>query len=343
MENRFIPNSTDIFNEPVRSRKLVSVIVPAYNEEGNIAQLEQELNEATDGLPYDFEFVLVDNNSKDQTGQMIKNICRRDPRWKYIKFSRNFRVESSIAAGYKYAQGDAMIVLYSDLQEPPHMIPLFLQKWSEGYDNVYGVHTKRIGDSAIFSSIVKLAYRLVNWCSDTPIPEDTGDFRLISRRVRDALEQCGDYHRYTRGLIAWLGFPQIGVPYERRSRTKGKSNSNIFVYWSYFSNAITSFSMTPLRAFSLLGIIACLTGLIILSLSAWLAYADQSEAFNVFITGLCVFLSGVQFAGIGALGEYVGRTYTEVKNRPLYIVEETANVAESSANYLHRQVDLASR
>jgi dolichol-phosphate mannosyltransferase len=343
MNNQFIPSSTDIFDESHPSQRLVSIIVPAYNEQDNIPPLEQELREATDGLPYDFEFILIDNDSKDRTGSLIKEICQRDHRWKYIKFSRNFHVEASIAAGYRFAQGDAMIVLYSDLQEPPYMIPTFLKKWSEGYDIVYGVHSKRLGESTLFSFVVKVAYRVVNWCSGDRIPEDSGDFRLISRRVRDALNQCGDYHRYTRGLIAWLGFPQIGVPYERRQRTKGKSNSNFSVYWTYFSNAITSFSLVPLRAFSLLGGATLVLALFTLLLSACLAASQHQSSFSVFLVGLILCLGALQFLGVGALGEYVGRTYTEVKHRPLFIVEETVNISDSRQVSLQDRVDLTLR
>jgi dolichol-phosphate mannosyltransferase len=139
-------------------------------------------------------------------------LCARDERWRYLRFSRNFTVEMSITAGYHFAQGDAMIVLYSDLQDPPDVIPRFLDKWQEGWDVVYGVRTHRPGDPAWRNASVKLAYRLIAWSAEMPIPKDTGDFRLITRQVRDALDQCGETNRYMRGLIAWLGFRQTGIP-----------------------------------------------------------------------------------------------------------------------------------
>src|SRR5277367_3058341 len=179
----FAPDSTDIFDVGKEENKpLISIVVPARNEERNIVRLEQELLEATNGLPYRFEFIIIDNSSSDNTPALVKAICARDQRWKYIRFSRNFTVEGSIAAGYHYASGEAMIVLYSDLQEPPSMISAFLEKWREGYDVVYGVHTARHGETALFSYMVHLAYKFVNWCSEAPIPENSGDFRLISRR-----------------------------------------------------------------------------------------------------------------------------------------------------------------
>jgi len=325
----FVPDSTDIFEVGREDRKpLVSIVVPARNEERNIARLEQELNEATNGLPYRFEFLVIDNSSSDSTPALVKAICARDKRWKYIRFSRNFTVEGSIAAGYHYASGDAMIVLYSDLQEPPSMIPAFLQKWREGYDVVYGVHTARHGETALFSYIVHLAYKFVNWCSEAPIPENSGDFRLISKRVRDAFEQCGgDYHRYTRGLIAWLGFPSVGIKYERRPRLEGRSNSDFSVYWAYFSNAITGFSMTPLRFFTLLALISGILTAFLIVAAGFSFLTQMKVAGCVFgFAALQIGIAALQFFGIGMLGEYVGRTYTEVKQRPLYIIEESANL-----------------
>jgi polyisoprenyl-phosphate glycosyltransferase len=326
----FVPDSTDIFDgEREHGKQLISVIVPARNEERNIARLESELNAATKGLPYRFEFIIIDNSSKDRTGAMVKAICARDSRWKYIRFSRNFTVEGSIAAGYHYASGDAMIVLYSDLQEPPDMIPVFLSKWKEGYDVVYGVHTARHGETALFSFIVHLAYKFVNWCSEAPIPENSGDFRLISRRVRDAFEQCGDYHRYTRGLIAWLGFPSAGIKYERRPRLEGKSNSDVSVYWAYFSNAITGFSMKPLRFFTLLALISTvITVAFTFGAIECLVTHYTSAGLVLSFAALSIGLAALQFFGIGMLGEYVGRTYTEVKHRPLYLIEESVNVSQ---------------
>ncbi|PYS50872.1 MAG: hypothetical protein DMF68_05980 [Acidobacteria bacterium] len=151
---------------------LVSIVIPALNEEGNITRLEKELLAVVNTLPYRFEFIVVDNSSTDQTGELFKTICARDPRWKYLRFSRNFTVEMSITAGYHYSSGDAIIVLYSDLQDPPDVIPKFLEKWREGYDVVYGVRTVRTGDARWRNRAVKIAYRLIGWFSDVPIPND---------------------------------------------------------------------------------------------------------------------------------------------------------------------------
>ncbi|MHB8627839.1 MAG: glycosyltransferase [Aggregatilineales bacterium] len=301
---------------------LVTLVIPARNEADNIERLEREVLTITDPLPYTFEFIVIDNSSVDMTGSLVKAICERDPRWKYIRFSRNFSVEMSITAGYHFASGEAIIVLYSDLQDPPDVIPRFLEKWQEGYDVVYGVRTVRPGDPKWRNLAVKMAYRLISASAEIPIPADAGDFRLITRRVRDALESVGEYNRYMRGLIAWLGFRQIGIAYERQPRKAGKSNAPFWNIFFFAFNAITSFSLKPLRAFTFLGFI-----LIGVSIVAALAYALLS----IFghpppgITTLIVlsFLGiGLNSLGIGILGEYIGRTYSEVKHRPLYIIDE---------------------
>jgi polyisoprenyl-phosphate glycosyltransferase len=327
------PNST---GGAAAQLPLVSLVIPAYNEEANIPRLESELNEAIKDLPYRFEIILIDNHSTDSTGRLIKAICERDSRWRYILFRRNFHVESSIAAGYHFAKGEAMIVLYSDLQEPPSVIPQFLKSWQEGFDIVHGVHTKRVGEQFLFSILVKCAYRFVSWCSETPIPPDAGDFRLISKRVRDALEQCGDYHRYTRGLIAWLGFPQTTVNYVRQPRLAGKATSNFSIYWRYFSNAITSFSLKPLRLFSVLGLASFAVSALLVLLSLSL-HGDREMLLFTALAALQFFIGALTFLGIGFLGEYCGRTYTEVKHRPLYIIQEVVNIQNSAVNYTEAQ------
>lgn len=307
-------------------RPLVSIIIPARNEAENIPRLERELLAVVDPLPYRYEFIVVDNDSSDRTGELVKALCERDRRWKYLRFSRNFTVEMSITAGYHFATGDAMVVLYSDLQDPPEVIPRLLEKWREGYDVVYGVRTIRPGDPKWRNALVHVAYRLIQWSADVPIPTDAGDFRLVTRQVRDALEECGEQNRYMRGLIAWLGFRQISVPYERRPRKAGVSKAPFWELLFFVFNAITSFSLKPLRLFTFLG-----GATIVVSVMAAVAYAV------LFIIGspppgittliILAFLGiGINSLGLGILGEYLGRTYWEVKRRPLYVVRESFNL-----------------
>lgn len=305
---------------------LITIVVPALNERENIGPLEKELTEALEGLPYEFEFIVVDNGSTDGTDAAVKEICRRDARWKYVRFSRNFGVEASITAGYRLASGDAIVVLYSDLQDPPQFIPAFLEKWREGYDVVYGVRTVRPGDARWRNTVVKLVYRAISALAEVPIPKNAGDFRLISRPVRDALESCGEYNRYMRGLIAWLGFRQTGVGYERRPRRAGKSKAPLGGLVIFALNAFTSFSVKPLRVFSLLGF-----GLLAISLLAVPVYAflyvtgDPPPGVTTLIV-LALLGIGVNSLGIGVLGEYLGRTYEEAKRRPLYVIADSVNM-----------------
>ena len=305
---------------------LISIVIPAFNEEGNIARLESELLEAVGRLPYRYEFIVVDNHSTDRTSDLVKAICARDPRWKFIRFSRNFTVEMSITAGYHFASGDAIVVLYSDLQDPPGVIPRLIEKWREGYDVVYGLRTVRTGDPAWRNLSVKIAYRLINWFSDVPIPKDAGDFRLISRQVRDALEQCGESNRYMRGIIAWLGFSQVGVLYERRPRQSGRSKAPFWPTLYFTFNAICSFSLKPLRLFIFFGF-----GMVAASVLGILVYTSlffigsPPPGITTLIV-LSFFAIGINSLGIGILGEYLGRTFVEVKQRPLYVMEEAVNL-----------------
>jgi dolichol-phosphate mannosyltransferase len=277
-------------------------------------------------LPYRFEFLVVDNHSSDGTGALVKDICKRDQRWKYLRFSRDFTVEMSITAGYHYARGDAIVVLYSDLQDPPDVIPRLIEKWREGYDVVYGVRTVRPGDPRWRNVAVRLAYRWIAWLADIPIPTDAGDFRIISRRVRDALNQCGEYNRYMRGLIAWLGFRQTSIQYARRPRTAGASKAPFWDLVFFVFNAVTSFSLRPLRLFTLFGF-----GLVVVSVIAAFVYAllflIGSPPRGITTLIVLAFLGiGLNSLGIGILGEYLGRTYAEVKQRPLYVVQEAVNL-----------------
>ncbi|MBI2094595.1 MAG: glycosyltransferase family 2 protein [Candidatus Omnitrophica bacterium] len=302
------------------------MVIPALNEEGNIPRLEREVMEVAGRLPYDFEFLVVDNASTDRTGELVKDICRRDSRWKYIRFSRNFTGEMSMTAGYRFASGDAIIVLYSDLQDPPDVMPRLIEKWLEGYDIVYGVRTARPGDPAWRNLAVKAAYRLIRYFSDVPIPENAGDFRLVTRQVRDALLRCDERNRYLRGLIAWLGFRQIGVPYERRPRQTGVSKAPFWDLFYFVFNAISSFSLKPLRIFTFMGFGLLLASILACVFYLYLALHGTAPQGIPTVILLLVAAIGLNSLGVGILGEYVGRTYSEVKQRPLFLVSEAVNI-----------------
>lgn len=314
--------------KPDTEPTLISIVIPARNEAANLERLEKELCTVVNPLPYAFEFIVIDNSSTDQTGPKVKAICDRDARWRYLRFSKNFSVEMSLTAGYHFAKGEAIIVLYSDLQDPPEVIPAFIEKWKEGFDVVYGVRTVRPGDPTWRNALVKVAYRMIGWFSETPIPNDTGDFRLITRQVRDALEECQEYNRYLRGLIAWLGFRQTGVTYERRPRTAGKSNAPFFDIFLFTIRAITIFSVKPLRVFSLLGILVVALSVIASLIYSWLWLIGSPPPGVTTLIVLGFLGIGINSLGIGVLGEYIGLIYSETKSRPKYILQETYSLAE---------------
>lgn len=305
---------------------LVSIVIPALNEKENISRLETELTNALAGQGYEFEFIVVDNGSTDGTDVAVKDLCRRDSRWKYVGFSRNFGVDASITAGYTLASGEAIVVLYSDLQDPPQIIPVFLAKWREGYDVVYGVRTVRPGDARWRNAVVNVVYRAISALADVAIPKNAGDFRLISRPVRDALESCGESNRYVRGLVAWLGFRQVGVQYERRPRTAGDSKAPLGHLIVFTLGAFTSFSVKPLRVFTLLGFsLVALSFLAVPVYAALFLTGDPPPGITTLII-LALLGIGVNSLGIGVLGEYLGRTYAETKRRPLYVIADSINL-----------------
>ena len=310
---------------------LVSIVIPARNEQDNIGPLEQELGESLAGLPYDFEFIVIDNGSTDGTQALVKALCARDPRWKYIRFSRDFGVEASLTAGYKVASGEAIVVLYSDLQDPPQVIPRFLEKWREGYDVVYGVRTVRPGDAKWRNGMVKIVYKLIAASADVKIPQNAGDFRLISSRVADALDRCHESNRYMRGLIAWLGFEQTGVEYERRPRAAGESKAPIGYLIVLTLNAVTSFSVKPLRMFVYFGFALLALSLLAAAVYVLLFLTGSPPAGITTLIVLALLGIAINSLGIGVLGEYLGRTYAETKHRPLYVISDAVNIDVAEA------------
>ncbi len=316
-------------------RPLISIVIPAMNELDNIGPLEAELKSTLADLPYDFEFVVIDNGSTDGTDVAVKAICERDPRWKYVAFSRNFGIEASLAAGYKMASGDAIVVLYSDLQDPPQVIPEFIEKWQEGFDVVYGVRTIRPGDAKWRNGLIKVVYRAVAALADVSIPKNAGDFRLISRRVADALDECNESNRYTRGLIAWLGFRQVGIEYRRRPRTAGESKAPIGSLITFALNAFTSFSIKPLRVFTFMGFALLAISVLAVPIYVFLYLTGDPPPGVTTLIVLSFIGIGINSLGIGVLGEYLGRTYAETKRRPLYVIAEAVNL-ETEALVLGR-------
>jgi dolichol-phosphate mannosyltransferase len=303
-------------------RQLLSIILPARNEEENLAPAFEELTAVLSDLPCRYEVLVIDNDSDDGTAAVAAELCERDRRWKYVKFSRNFGVEASIAAGLRFARGDAALVLFSDLQDPPDLIPEFFRRWREGHDVVYGVLRRRAGDPLWRRGAARLGYWLIGKLAEVPITPNATDFRLLSRRAIDALNRLDERHRYLRGLAHWIGFRRCAVPYDRRPRTAGRSKAPLSCMLSVFANALTGFSVRPVQVFSLSG-----AGLLVISVCLTIAWLAGAEPWGM--TGLHLLLLGnltALLVGLGIVGEYVARGYMESKRRPLYLVESTINL-----------------
>jgi transketolase len=314
----------------LNARKLLTLIMPARNEATNLPRAYAEVTAVMSPLAYDYEVLVIDNDSNDRTGQVAADLCARDSRWRYIKFSRNFTVEASIAAGLRFARGQAAMVLFSDLQDPPALIPEFLQKWEEGYDVVYGLLRHRCGDPWWKKLSAWLTYRLINLMADAVIPANATDFRLLSRRAIDALNQFEESNRYVRGCAHWIGFKQYGISYDRRPRTAGKSKAPLFYLFNFAVNAITCFSIKPLQIFSYAGALAFL-GTVCLALIHLISYLFAFTVPGLTTTYLLLLANlAVLLLGFGTLGEYIGRIYVETKRRPLFLIERTINLDNNS-------------
>jgi dolichol-phosphate mannosyltransferase len=310
------------------SDKLISIIIPAYNEEGNIEEVHRRVTAVMESLPHRWEAIIIDNHSTDGTQAVSEAICERDERWRYIRFSKNFTAEISLAAGIRHARGDAIINVFSDLQDPPELIPELISQWEAGNDVVYGI-VRRRSDSGLGKRLAaRFAYWLIHRLSDCRIPPNAGDFRLISRPVADALNAIREHDRYLRGLVHWVGFRQSGVPYERAERQWGETKAGFWWCIGFALNAIISFSAKPLRLASYFGIAVCAISLLLAALYIVLWIAFEPPAGWTTIALLLIFHMGVQALFIGIAGEYLARTYGESKSRPLWVIEKTVNVAD---------------
>jgi len=315
------------------SEPSVSIILHSYNEEANLSELYRRLNESTSELSdYEFEFLLVDNCSSDATPSLARDFVDRDPRWRFVRFSRNFGAEVSLAAGLHYAQGDAVIFMATDLQDPPELIPLMISKWREGFEVVYG-KLKRRSDSRYLKTLgARIAYWLIYRLSDVKIPPDATDFRLVARPVVETLNRCGERNRYLRGLVHWVGFRRTDFEYDRAERKAGRSTANLFFCLKYALNAVIAFSPVPLRLATYLGLFATLVGiagitiytLVYLLVNSGMLHVTPPPAGWTTLVLLVLLFSGLQSTFMGLLGEYLANVYQEVKRRPLWVVHEMA-------------------
>ncbi|MCZ7573036.1 MAG: glycosyltransferase family 2 protein [Ardenticatenaceae bacterium] len=302
---------------------MYSIIVPIFNEEGTILELARRLSGVMDSLDGSAEVVFVNDGSGDNSLALLHAVHRQDPRFKVINFSRNFGHQIAITAGLDYAQGDAVIIIDADLQDPPEVIPELIARWKKGYEVVYAIREKRIGETWFKEWTARTFYRLIRRITNVDIPLDAGDFRLMDRQVVETLRGMRELHRFMRGMAAWVGFRQTGVPYVRQARFAGETHYPFQKMLKLALNAITSFSYFPLQLATYAGFTLATISLVfiiivvILRLSGMQAFLGQATTLIAVL-----FLGGVQLLSLGILGEYIGRIYEEVKHRPLYIVAD---------------------
>lgn len=310
---------------------VVSILAPVFNEEPVLPELYRRVRQVMDATPYAWELVLVNDGSRDRSAEVIRQLHEQDSRVKGISFSRNFGFQVAVTAGLDYARGRAVILADADLQDPPEVFPRMLEKWEEGYDVVYGVRASREGETWFKVLTAKLFYRLIYRITDVEIPLDTGDFRLMDRRVVNAVRRMPERNRFLRGMVPWIGFRQVGIPYERRARYAGESKFNSVRQMLPFAiDAITSFSYMPLQLATYMGFGLAGASLIAIVIVIVLRLFGPSSPLVGQATTLVVvlFLGGVQLISLGIIGEYLGRIYDEVKGRPLYLIDETWGYGE---------------
>lgn len=306
--------------------KLISIIVPCYNEQEVFSETYARLTEtfaALDASRYSYEIIFVNDGSRDNTMLQIQDAVARDSRVKGINFSRNFGHQIAITAGLDNCKGDAAVVIDADLQDPPQVILEMIQKWEEGYDVVFGKRRERAGESAFKLLTAKWFYRFINRLSDVDIPLDTGDFRLMDRKALDQFLSMREVYRFVRGMVAWIGFRQTFVEYDRESRFAGETKYPLKKMMRLASDAILSFSNTPLKVATLIGFLTSIGAFIGILYALYMRLVAE-----IFVEGWTLLMISVLMIGgiillvLGIIGEYVGRIYGEIKRRPLYIISD---------------------
>lgn len=309
--------------------KKISVIVPMYCEEKTVDECYARLTNVLKNIEnYEYEIIFINDGSQDKTLEMLIEIAKQDNQAKIISFSRNFGHQAAVTAGLKHVTGDAIVILDSDLQDPPEAIPEMLKLWEAGNDVIYGKRKKRKGESAFKLLTAKLFYATLNALSETEIPKDTGDFRLVDRRVVDSINLLPEHHKFLRGLFSWVGYQQIPYEYERQERFAGKTKYPFRKMVKLAGDGILSFSTKPLKLVGVIGMLSLILSFLIL------IYAILSFAFkwNHLIPGwtsimlTVTFFAGVQLLSIWIMSEYIARIYDESRHRPQYIIDKTYNL-----------------
>ena len=310
--------------------KTITILIPAYNEELVLDKLYsrlQTLSETTQN--YAFEFLFVNDGSRDKTLDIIKTFAKKDPRVSYVNLSRNFGKEIAMIAGIDHAQGDALVIIDADLQDPPELIPSMITFWEQGYDDIYAKRQSRLGESWLKKFTAQTFYRILQKSTSIPIQRDTGDFRLLDKRCIEALRQIRESQRYTKGFFSWIGYNKKEITYVRDARAAGTTKLNYIKLINLAIDGITSFTTAPLRISTVFGMLVSLSAFvyILIIIIRVLLYGVDVSGYPSLMAAI-LFLGGVQLLSLGIIGEYIARIFNESKQRPLYLVEEYHHVKD---------------
>lgn len=320
---RFKPNQPAPEPRAAARPSLLSIVVPAFNEEESLADFHRAVRRAMRDLGQPFEVVFVNDGSRDGTLAMMKALRERHPNTTIVDLSRNFGKEIALTAGLDHATGDAVVVMDADLQHPPEVIADFIAGWREGYDVVYGVRRTRRDEGLLKKAATRAFYRFMQATGATPLEPDAGDFRLLSRKAVDAVTHLRERHRFMKAVFSWIGYPSLAVPFDVAPRAQGKSKFNFWRLWNFSIEGVTSHTLVPLKASTYLGFaVACfafLNGAYFIAKT--ILFGDTAPGFPTLIV-VILFLGGIQLMVLGVIGEYLGRVFNETKNRPLYLVND---------------------
>lgn len=315
-------------------KKLVTILVPAYNEEEVLHLLYDRLIDLMNkNIDYDFEVLLVNDGSKDNTLKIMQELREKDKRFSYLNLSRNFGKETAMIAGLDYCKGDAVVIIDADLQDPPELIPEMIKYWEEGYDDVYAKRKSREGETWLKKFTSKMYYKVLQAFTRIEIQKDTGDFRLLDRRCVEALKSMRENQRYTKGLFSWIGYNKKEILYDRDPRAAGKTKWNYGKLINLSIDGITSFTTSPLRWAAVIGVITSIIGFIYM-----LYIIIKTIATGIDVPGyastmvVILFLGGIQLIFLGVIGEYLGRAFNESKHRPLYFIDRYNEIKETNEN-----------
>ncbi|MFQ5613235.1 MAG: glycosyltransferase family 2 protein [Anaerolineae bacterium] len=317
-----------------------SIIAPCYNEQNVLHELYRRIREVMDQTGESWELILVNDGSRDQTGEIMRQLHAADPRVRFIDFARNFSHQIAVTAGMDYAQGDAVVLIDADLQDPPEVILEMINQWRAGHEVVYAVRAQRKGESWFKKFTATLFYRIIRRLTEVEIPMDTGDFRLMDRKVVEAMKTMQERHRFIRGMTSWVGFRQTGVEYVREARYAGETHYPFRKMLKFALDAVTGFSYFPLQLATVFGfVIAGFSAVAVVVVSLMRLFGNQAFFGQASTLVAVLFLGGVQLISLGIIGEYLGRIYDEVKGRPLYIVREAKGFEQKKKTEGRRMKD----